>query len=59
MYFMAYSYDNSVILLNYALLASELLFSMEIILSFFTSYKDKETYEEIFSVRLIAINYIF
>jgi len=36
----------------------ETIFMIEIIINFFVSFKDIETYEEIFSIRAIAFNFI-
>lgn len=36
----------------------EVLFFIEIIQNFFTAYKDTETFESVYSVKRIAINYI-
>jgi hypothetical protein len=37
----------------------ELIFLMEIVLNFVTSYRDPETLDTIYSVKLIAKNYVF
>jgi hypothetical protein len=36
----------------------EILFLIEILLNFFTAYKDKETFESVFSLKKIGMNYI-
>jgi hypothetical protein len=36
----------------------EVLFFIEILQNFFTAYKDTETFESVYSVKRIAINYI-
>lgn len=36
----------------------DIFYSMEIIMNFFTSYSDEESYAEEYSLKKIAINYI-
>ena len=36
----------------------DLLFLVEIVLNFFTAFKDTETFEPVYTVKKIAINYI-
>lgn len=63
LYFIAFGFHtfDSQPNLNYTFLTIEgleAIFLIEIIINFFVSYKDIESYEEIFSIRDIAFNFI-
>jgi hypothetical protein len=63
LYFIAFGFNTigHVETVNYTFLTIEgleAIFLIEIIINFFVSYKDIESYEEIFSIREIAFNFI-
>jgi len=61
LYFIAFGFSEPENKFDKVLLTVECLetiFMIEIIINFFVSFKDIESYEEIFSIRAIAFNFI-
>lgn len=59
LFFIAFGFHESTDGLRLAIEICEVFFFIEILLNFFTAYKDKETFESVYSLKKIAQNYIF
>jgi hypothetical protein len=58
MYFISFGFDDSPPYVWMITTWMEVIFFIEIVLHFLTSFKDLETFKNVVSVRQIAINYI-